>query len=135
MNAEKTRNYTFLYRLEGRDVFATALQTYGPKCVAAVPATTTSDTLFVFSFPEADVTSRAERPVLSPERNVLKMRHELTTRWPSLSALVPHSVKKNSGFNILASQATLVRILFTTTSILRGKGLQADLISPTSAAK
>lgn len=52
----------------------------GPKCVAAVPTTTISDTLFVFSFPEADVTSRAERPVLSPERDVLKMRHELTTK-------------------------------------------------------
>lgn len=52
----------------------------GPKCVAAVPATTTSDAVFVFSFPEADVTSRAERPVLGPERNVLKMRHQLTTK-------------------------------------------------------
>lgn len=59
----------------------------------------------------------------------------LQQRWPSLLTLVPHSVKKNSGFNILASQATLVRILLTTTSILRGKGLQADLISPTSAPK
>lgn len=69
------------------------------------------------------------------EERFSKCVTNLQQRWPSLLTLVPHSVKKNSGFNILASQATIVRILFTTTSILRGKVLQPDLISPTSAPK
>lgn len=54
---------------------------------------------------------------------------ELTIEVVFVVTAVRNSGKKNNGFSIRASQATLVRITSTATSILRGKLQEAEFSS------